>query len=40
MRGWGNRVIGIKEGTRCNEHWALYETDESINSTPENNTLC
>ena len=29
----------IKEGT-CDEHWVLYITDESLNSTPEtNNTL-
>ena len=29
-------VIGIKEGT-CDEHLALYVTDESLNSTPETN---
>ena len=33
-------MIGIKEGTGCNENWVLYATDESLNSTPEtNNTL-
>jgi len=27
-------VMGIKEGT-CDEHWVLYVSDESLNSTPE-----
>jgi len=35
--GWGNWVMGIKEGTWCDEHWVLYATDESLNSTPETN---
>ena len=26
----------IKEGT-CDEHWVLYVSDESLNSTPETN---
>ena len=39
--GWGNWVMGIKESAWCNEHWVLYATDESLNSTCEtNNTLC
>ena len=30
----------VKEGTWCNDHWVLYETDESLNPTPEtNNTV-
>ena len=29
-------VMGTKEGT-CNEHWVLYVSDESLNSTPETN---
>ena len=29
-------VMGIKEGT-CDEHWGLYVSDESLNSTPETN---
>lgn len=29
-------VMGIKECT-CNEHWVLYVSDESLNSTPETN---
>ena len=40
--GWGgvNWAMGIEEGTWCNEHWVLYATDESLNSTHEaNNTL-
>ena len=28
--------MGIKEGT-CDEHWVLYVSDESPNSTPEIN---
>ena len=35
---WGNRMMGMKEGTGWNEHWVLYATDESLNSTPETNT--
>ena len=30
-------VMGIMEGT-WDEHWVLYESDGSLNSTPENNT--
>ena len=36
-RGWARWVMGIKEGT-CDEHWVLYVSDESLNSTPETNT--
>ena len=32
--GWAKWVMGIKEGT-CVEHWVLYGSDESLNSTPE-----
>ena len=38
-QGHGGRVkwvMGIKEGT-CDEHWVLYATDESLNSSPEPN---
>ena len=37
--GWERAewVTGIKEGTCCDEHWALDVTDESLNSTPETN---
>ena len=31
--GWGNRVMGIKEGTCCDEHWVLYATNELLNTT-------
>ena len=34
MRGWAKWEIGIKEGT-CDEHWVLYISDESPNSTAE-----
>jgi len=35
--GWVKWVMGIKECTGCNEHWVLYVSDESLNSTPETN---
>ena len=28
---------GYQGNTRCDEHWALYVSDESLNSTPEAN---
>ena len=31
------RMMGIKEGICCDEHWVLYVSDESLNSTPETN---
>jgi len=31
--------MGIKEGTWCDEHWVLYVSDESLNSTPETNII-
>ena len=33
-----DRSMGIKEGT-CDEHWVLYVSDESLNSTPETNII-
>ena len=30
-------MMGIKEGT-CDEHWMLYVSDDSPNSTLETNT--
>ena len=35
---WARWVMGLKEGT-CDEHWVLYVSDESRNSTstPETN---
>ena len=39
MGRWGNWGMGIKEGTWCNEHWVLYATDESLNSTSETNKV-
>ena len=38
MGGWAKWVMGIKEGTSWDEHWVLYESDESPGSTPETNT--
>ena len=37
---WGcaRWVIGIKEGTCCDEHWVLYVSDAPLNSTLETNT--
>ena len=32
--GWAKWVMGIREGT-CHEHWVLFVSDESLNSTPE-----
>ena len=32
MGGWGNWVMGIKGGTRYNEHWMLYESQNSISN--------
>ena len=31
--GWAKWVMGIKEGTCWDEHWVLYVSDESLNST-------
>ena len=37
--GWGctRWVIGIKEGACYDEHWVLYVSNESLNSTLETN---
>ena len=36
--GWARWAMDIKEGT-CAEHWVLYISDESLNSTPEANIV-
>lgn len=36
--GQGNWVMGIKEGAGCIEHWVLYLSDKSLNSTSQTNT--
>ena len=36
--GWARQVMGIKKGT-CDEHWVLYVSDESLNSTTETNIV-
>ena len=38
MGEWAKWAMGIKEGTFRNEHWVLYVSDESQNSTTETNT--
>ena len=32
---WAGRVMGIEEGTCWDEHWVLYVSDESWESTPK-----
>ena len=32
-------VMGINEGTYYDVHWVLHVSDESLNSTPETNTI-
>ena len=32
-RGWVKQVMDVKAGT-CDQHWVLYASDESLNSTP------
>ena len=34
---WAKWVMSIKEGTCCDEHWVLYISDESLNSSPDTN---
>ena len=31
--------MGIKEGTCCDEHWVLYTTNESLNTTSKTNDV-
>ena len=28
MGGWGNQVVGIREGTDCMEHWVWCKNNE------------
>ena len=37
LEGQGKRVMGIKEGTCGDEHWVLYTTNESLNTTSKTN---
>ena len=37
--GWGNRVMGIKEGTCCAENMLLYTTNESLNTISKINDV-
>ena len=34
---WARQVMDIKEDICCDEHYVLYVSDESLNSTPETN---
>ena len=36
--GWEIWVMGIEEGIYRDEHWVLYVSDESQDSTPEAKT--
>ena len=36
---WGNWEMGSKEGTCCDERWALYATNESLNTTSKTNNV-
>lgn len=33
--GWAKWVMGIEEGNCCDEHWVLYVSGESLDSTPK-----
>lgn len=33
--GWGNGVMGVREGTSWDEHQVLYATGSVLNSIPE-----
>ena len=35
VEGWGNQVMGIKEGTCGDKHWVLYTINESLNTTSQ-----
>lgn len=39
LGGWGSWMMGIKEGMCCDEHWVLYATDESSNTTSKTNDV-
>ena len=36
---WDRLVMGIKEGTCCDEHWVLYAANESLNTTSKTNDV-
>lgn len=35
--GWVKLVMGIKEGTYCDERWVIYRIAESLYRTPKTN---
>ena len=37
VEGWSSQVMGIEEGKCCDEHWVLYTTNESLNTTSKTN---
>ena len=39
MEGWEKWVMDIEEGTCWDEHWVLYVSKESWESTPETKSI-
>ena len=39
LEGQGKRGMGIKEGMCGDEHWVLYTTNESLNTTSKTNDV-
>ena len=37
--GWGDQVMGIKEGICWEDHWVLYATNRSLNPTSKTNDV-
>ena len=37
LGGWGKQVMGMKEGTCCDEHGVMYGSAASLYCTPETN---
>ena len=35
--GWARWMMGIQEGSCCEERWMLYISDNSLNAIPETN---
>ena len=39
LGGWGSWLMGIKECKCWDEHWVLYTTNESLNTTSKTNDV-
>ena len=39
VEGWGNQVVGIREGTDCMEHWVSYTNNVPWNTTSKTNDV-